>query len=109
VTQKKRHLTTAPYYKFKDKFLLITEPFTRIVFYALFVVLLSFMFLWPWVLAVFLLRLITQIIVFILVQKKLNEPGLLAYLLLFDIFSPLINSIIFLSNSRSRSGKNKWK
>ena len=109
VTQKKRHLTTAPYYKFKDKFLLITEPLTRIVFYALFIVLLSFMFLWPWLLAVFLLRSITQITVFTLVQKKLNEPGLLAYLLFFDIFSPLINSIIFLSNSRSRSGKNKWK
>jgi poly-beta-1,6-N-acetyl-D-glucosamine synthase len=109
VTQKKRHLTTAPYYKFKDKFLLITEPLTRIVFYALFIVLLSFMFLWPWLLAVFLLRSITQITVFTLVQKKLNEPGLLAYLLFFDIFSPLINSIIFLSNYRSRSGKNKWK
>jgi cellulose synthase/poly-beta-1,6-N-acetylglucosamine synthase-like glycosyltransferase len=109
VTQKKRHLTTAPYYKFKDKFLLITEPLTRIVFYALFIVLLSFMFLWPWVLAVFLLRSITQITVFTLVQKKLNEPGLLAYLLFFDIFSPLINSILFLSNSLSKSGKNKWK
>jgi cellulose synthase/poly-beta-1,6-N-acetylglucosamine synthase-like glycosyltransferase len=107
--QKKRHLTTAPYYKIRDKILLIAEPLTRILFYASFILLLCFIFLWPWVLAVFVLRLITQIIVFNLVQKKLNEPGLLFYLLIFDIFSPVITSIIFLSNIRSRSAKNQWK
>ena len=109
IIQKKRHLSTAPYYKFRDKLLLTIEPFTRMLFYASFIILLSYTFLWPWVLAVFASRLITQIIVFILNQKKLNEPGLLGYLLFFDIFSPLINSIIYLSNNRSNSGKNKWK
>ena len=109
ITQKKRHLTTAPYYKFRDKILLITEPLTRILFYTTFILLLSFTFLWPYILAVFALRLITQIIVFALVHKKLNEPGILAYSLFFDIFSPLINSIVFLSNTRTKSGKNKWK
>jgi cellulose synthase/poly-beta-1,6-N-acetylglucosamine synthase-like glycosyltransferase len=109
ILQKKRHLTTAPYYKFSDKFLLILEPFTRVVFYVSFIVLLSWIFLWPWVLAVFSIRLIVQITVFLLVQKKLNEPGMLSYLLFFDIFSPLINSIIFFSNTRSKSGMNQWK
>ena len=56
--QKKRHLTTAPYYKFRDKFLLITEPLTRILFYSSFIILLIFLYLWPWVVAVFGLRLI---------------------------------------------------
>ncbi len=109
IARKKRHLTTAPYYKFRDKFLLITEPLTRILFYSLFIILLSFTFLWTWVLTVFMLRLITQIIVLLFVSKKLNEPGMLGYLLFFDIFSPLINSIIYLSNSRRKSDKNKWK
>jgi poly-beta-1,6-N-acetyl-D-glucosamine synthase len=109
ILQKKRHFTTAPYYKFRDKFLLFLEPFTRVLCYVSFIVLLSYIFLWPWVLAVFVLRLITQITVFFLVQKKLNEPGLIGYLLFFDIFSPLINIIIFLSNSRSKPGINKWK
>jgi hypothetical protein len=109
ITQKKRHLTTAPYYKFRDKFLLITEPLTRILFYTTFIVLLSFIFLWQWVLAVFALRLITQIIVFALGQKKLKEPDLLGYLFIFDIFSPVVNTIIFLSNMRNRSAKNVWK
>jgi hypothetical protein len=108
ITQKKRHLTTAPYYKFRDKFLLITEPLARVIFYASFIILISFLFLWPWVLAIFALRLITHIVVFELTRKKLNEPGLLAYFLFFDIFSPIINSVIFLS-SRLISRKNKWK
>lgn len=109
IKQKKRHLTTAPYYKFRDKLLLITEPFARIVFYSALIVLLSNKFLWPFVLAIFGTRLIIQIIVFVLVQKKLNEPGLIIYLIFFDIFSPLINSTLFLSNSRSRQGNNRWK
>jgi glycosyltransferase involved in cell wall biosynthesis len=107
--QKKRHLTTAPYYKFRDKFLLFTEPLMRMLFYIAFIVLLSFLFMWPWVLGIFALRLICQIIVLTLVQKKLNEPGLLPYLLFFDIFSPLFNGIIFISNNRKLAGKNKWK
>jgi poly-beta-1,6-N-acetyl-D-glucosamine synthase len=109
ITQKKRHLTTAPFYKFRDKFLLITEPFTRLLFYISFIILLSHVFLWPWVLAVFGIRLITQIIVYYLVEKKLNEPRLLGYLIFYDIFSPVINGLIFLSSTRNISGKNKWK
>ncbi len=108
INQKKRHLTTAPYYKLRDKFLLITEPATRILFYITFIILLSNLFLWPWLSAVFGLRLICQITVFTLVQKKLNETDLLFYLLFFDIFSPLINAIIFLSNTHNRPGSNKW-
>lgn len=109
IIQKKRHLTTAPYYKFRDKFFLLMEPATRLFFYSSFIVLLCFTFQWLYVLAVFGLRLIIQIIVFALVQKKLNEPGLILYSLIFDIFSPVINSIVFLSNIRRKSGKNRWK
>jgi len=109
ITQKRRHLTTSPYYKLSDKVLLITESGTRVIFYTAFIVLLSFSFMWPWVLSVFGLRVLTQFIVFYLAQKKLNEPGILTYLLFFDIFSPVINGILFLSNTGSRSGKNRWR
>ena len=109
ITQKKRHLTTAPYYKFRDKLLLITEPFTRIIFYSAFIILLSFKFMTPFVLAIFGLRFLIQIIVFALVQKRLNEPGILIYSLFFDIFSPVINSMLFLSSNLNRSVKNKWR
>jgi len=109
MTQKKRHLTTAPYYKLRDKVLLASEPFTRITFYALLIVLLSFTFLWQYVLAIYGLRLIIQVTTLLLVQKKLNEKGLIVYSLIFDIFSPLINSIVYLSNIRTGHAKHRWK
>lgn len=109
ITQKKRHLTTAPYYKFRDKFLLITEPLTRVIFYLTLIGLLSFLFLWPFVVAIFAARLIVQIAVFAVTGRKLNEQGMLTYLLLFDIFSPIINFILYLGNNRRASGKHKWK
>ena len=109
ISQKKRHMTSAPYYKFRDKLLLVTEPFSRILFYASFAVLISFMFFWPFVMAIFGFRLMIQIIVVALGQKRLQEPGLIGYLILFDIFSPVINGVVYLTSKRSRSGKNKWK
>jgi cellulose synthase/poly-beta-1,6-N-acetylglucosamine synthase-like glycosyltransferase len=109
VAQKKRHLTTAPYYKFRDKFFLILEPLTRVTFFVTFVVLLSFLFLWQYVLIIFGLRLISQVTVLVLSNKRLNEPGIVGFSLIFDIFSPLINGIVFLSNTLKRTGKNQWK
>ncbi len=109
IIQKKRHLTTAPYYRFRDKLILIIEPATRVLFYSSLVILLSNMYEWVWVSAVLVLRLFTQFTVYYLSQKKLNEPGLMPYLLLFDIFSPLLNGVLFLSNSGSKSGKNRWR
>jgi poly-beta-1,6-N-acetyl-D-glucosamine synthase len=109
ITQKKRHLTTGPYYKLRDKVLLIVEPFTRTFFYTTLIILVSLTFLWPYVIGVFALRFFTQITIFTLAKKRLNEPGIIFYSLFFDIFSPLINGTIYLSNIRSRPGKNKWK
>jgi glycosyltransferase involved in cell wall biosynthesis len=109
VTQKKRHLTTAPYYKFRDKVLLTLEPLARVIFYATFILLLPFLFLWQYVMIIFVLRLVCQVTVLGLVQKRLNEPGLAGFSLIFDIFSPLINSMVYLSNTLNRSGKNQWK
>ena len=109
IIQKKRHLTTAPYYRPMDKFILIMEPATRVLFYASLIILLCFRYDWILVSAIFALRLLTQFTVYYLAQKKLNEPGLMPFLLLFDIFSPLLNGILFLSNSGSKSGKNRWR
>jgi cellulose synthase/poly-beta-1,6-N-acetylglucosamine synthase-like glycosyltransferase len=109
VKQKKRHLRSARYYKARDIFLLATEPFTRIMFYASFIVLMANLFLWPYTLAIFGLRLIAFMFVIIWGQKALNERGLVFYSVFFDIFSPLINSIIYLSNTLSKSTKNQWK
>jgi hypothetical protein len=107
IKQKKRHLTTAPFYKPKDQFLLITEPVSRMIFYLSFIMLCSFKFMWIEVLAIFGARLITQSTVFRLVQKKLEENGLIAYSIFFDIFSPLINGVLYISKGKARR-KNQW-
>lgn len=106
--QKKRHLTTAPYYKPSDKFLLITEPLSRMVFYSLFIVLLSFHYMWIEVLAIFGVRMIIQTTVYSLVQRKLQERGLVFYSLFFDIFSPVINSFLYLGSKKGQA-KNQWR
>jgi glycosyltransferase involved in cell wall biosynthesis len=109
IVQKKRHLTTAPYYRTGDKILLAAEPISRLLFYSSFIILLSFNYLWPFVLGIFGLRLLTQLIIYILIPKKLNELGLTVYSLFFDIFSPVINFVVYLSNFRSRPVKTRWK
>ena len=109
IKQKKRHYTTAPHYKLRDKILLMTEPASRLIFYSSLTVLLINLYLWPYVLAIFGLRLIIQAIVFILVSKKLNERGIVPVSLFFDIFSPVIYSAIYISKPGSKSGRNRWK
>ncbi|MBI5009050.1 MAG: glycosyltransferase [Bacteroidia bacterium] len=109
IKQKKRHYTTAPHYKLRDKLLLMTEPASRVLFYASVTVLLINLYLWPYVLAVFGLRLIIQATVLSLVSKKLNEQGIVPVSLFFDIFSPVIYSAIYISKPGSKSGMNRWK
>lgn len=107
--QKKRHFSAAPYYKTGHKFLIMTEPVTRILFYISFIILIIPLFLWQFTVAIFGIRFISQIAVLIPGQKRLNEKGIAGYSLFFDIFSPVINSVIYFCNTISRSGKNKWK
>ncbi len=107
--QKKRHMTTARYYKSGNKWLLLAESASRLLFYASLILLLTDLYLWPFLAAGFGARLIIQVIVFLLAQRKLNEPGLLPFSLFFDIFSPFINGIVYISNFRTRPGSNLWK
>lgn len=109
VKQKKRHLKTAKYYKPRDIFLLVTEPFTRILFHASFILLMAHLFLWQYTLIIFVLRLTAFMCVIIRGQKALDEKGLVLYSVFFDIFSPLINGMIHLSNTLSKSTNNLWK
>jgi poly-beta-1,6-N-acetyl-D-glucosamine synthase len=108
MTQKKRHLTTSPFYRQRDKILLITEPLSRLVYYTTFIVLLASGYLWIHVLAIFGVRLVSQVTIYALVQKKLAESGLLAYSLIFDIFSPLINGFLYLGTMGKRYRRTQW-
>ncbi len=107
--QKRRHLTTAKHYRQSHKILLLAETVSRIIFYITFAALLSMLFLWQTVAALFLIRLIVQIIVFTKASQRLNEKGLIAFSLIFDIFSPLLNGTVYLANILDKSGQDKWK
>jgi cellulose synthase/poly-beta-1,6-N-acetylglucosamine synthase-like glycosyltransferase len=107
--QKKRHFTTAGSYKTRDKVLLITEPLSRLLFYSIFITLVSVPFLLPYTLAVFMIRLLTYFIIINAAQKKFNEKGLLSNALFFDLFSPLLNGIVYMSTFRLRRRMASWK
>jgi hypothetical protein len=79
------------------------------LFYTSFITLLSNLFLWPAVLGIFAVRVIIQVTVFMLNQKKFNEQGLLMWLPIFDILSPFINTVLYAGSLREGTGKNKWK
>jgi poly-beta-1,6-N-acetyl-D-glucosamine synthase len=107
--QKQRHFTTAKFYKTGHKLLLLLEPFTRMLFYTTFAITISVLYLWPVIIAIFGLRLIGQIVVLALARKKFNEKGLLFFTLIFDIFSPVLNGIMYFRSFRIRSERNIWK
>jgi poly-beta-1,6-N-acetyl-D-glucosamine synthase len=103
--QKKRHITTAKYYKSKHKFILGLEVFSRIFFYAAFITGLFFPKILIILLAGYLIRLILQTIVLSSASAKFNEKGIFYLGIIFDFFMPIINFIVLLSNLKLRKHK----
>jgi cellulose synthase/poly-beta-1,6-N-acetylglucosamine synthase-like glycosyltransferase len=108
IKQKQRHLTTAKYYKLRNRMLLIPEPISRVLFYSSFIILICSLYLWPYLLGLFVVRLIIQTVILSLTGRRLNELGNVIPSVIFDLFSPLINISIYLSTFRKR-GDTKWK
>ena len=105
--QKKRHLTTGSRYSLRDKFLLTLEPFSRLIFYALFISLLLCKFnIWI-VLGIFCTRMIIQLLIVNFTMRNLNERFLLLSSLLYDILLPFFYLGIFVSNLFNPKGA-KW-
>ena len=69
--QKSRHLTSAKFYNRKTKYRLLTEIFSRIAFYALFVLSLVFFTKFHlYIIGIFLVRFLSQLIIY---QKIMNR------------------------------------
>lgn len=98
IDQKKRHFTTFSYYKNNNKFFLATEVISRIAFYLLFILCLSFQKYWDITAEVFAARLICQLTVFKYTFYRLNERNLFLISPLFDLIIPLVNMGIYFSN-----------
>ncbi len=107
--QKRRHLTTAVHYKFRDRIILVAEPASRVLFYVSAIILLVKAHLLPFVVAGLIIRMTTQVVIYSMAQKRLNEPGLLFSAIIFDIFSPFINLLVYFSNYHKSSCKSVWK
>lgn len=96
--QKRRHLTTGPRYRPATKFLLGTEIISRLLFYASFVYLLALQVMLPLVIAIFLVRMFSTILVIKWSMSRLNESYLLLISLLLDPVLPLVQIGMAFSN-----------
>jgi hypothetical protein len=106
--QKRRHLTTSNRYKFKHKFLLGLEVFSRLCFYLLLAALILLNFKLEIVLSIAGFRLLLQLVVVKCTMVKLKEKNIWLSAVIFDLLSLFINFIIYVSTSFS-SNKVQWK
>lgn len=106
VRQKKRHLSTAKYYKIGDKLILGFEPFSRLIFY-LSIIYLAFTPVYLLAIAAYGLRLLIQLIVMKLGMNKFSEKGFLLLIPLLDIFIPVFQLSLIFSNKINAKNR-KW-
>jgi poly-beta-1,6-N-acetyl-D-glucosamine synthase len=106
--QKRRHFSTSSLYRFKHKFLLGFEVFSRFLFYACLILLVINPVTWIIGVAAYTIRLIIQLIVFNGAMNRLKEKKLLLFSILFDIILPLISIFLYLVQT-SNSKHYRWK
>ena len=108
IWQKSRHITTSKFYKGGQTFWLTLEPFSRVLMWASFCVLMFFCPFWLFVLIAFLIRMIIYMVVVGLATKRFDEPGILQHAIFFDLAVPFVYLYVFFFNKVS-SKHNKWK
>jgi len=105
--QKRRHISTAKYYKLKHKILLSIIYITNFLFWLLAITLFVNSHYLLIVIGLFLLRLITQYVIIDFSAKKLNERDILILLPFLEIFLIINQFIIFINNLISKP--THWK
>jgi cellulose synthase/poly-beta-1,6-N-acetylglucosamine synthase-like glycosyltransferase len=108
VQQKCGHFSISMYYKWIHTFLLGLEPFSRVLFWIFFVVLMFQSLLWQYILGIFLLRTIVFFTIFGVATGKVNVKEILPYALFFDLAAPFIYTYVYFLN-KVLSRNNKWK
>ncbi|RKS43398.1 hypothetical protein BC962_2954 [Gillisia mitskevichiae] len=107
ILQKRRHISTAKFYKKKHKFLLASFYLSQVGFWILLTSLLILKIYWPMVLGIFLLRLIIQYTVYYKSAKKLDEMDLLWLIPFLEVFLIFTQLSIFSMNVFSKP--TNWK
>jgi len=105
IYQKKRHLTTGTYYKFKHQLLLGLELMSRFMFYISLITGLFFPDILLIILIGFLIRYLLQLMILKFASVKFNEKGIYYLGIIFDFILPIINFILHISNIKIRKSK----
>ncbi len=105
-TQKRRHISTAPLYPASTRSFITTYFVSTALFYLLLTTLAVFLYNWPILIAVFLVRLVIMMVVLGNCAKKLNEKPLVGYIPLLDLVMLIVYPLISVSKLLVR--KNKW-
>lgn len=105
IYQKKRHLTTGTYYKFKHQLLLGLELMSRFMFFISLITGLFFPDILLIILIGFLIRYLLQLMILKFASVKFNEKGIYYLGIIFDFILPIINFILHISNIKIRKSK----
>lgn len=105
--QKRRHVSTAKYYKLKHKLLLSILYLSQLLFWVLATILLTTLFHWKIVISLFLIRLTIQYIIIFSSTKKLGDRDILIFIPFLELFLITIQLAIFITNLISKP--NHWK
>lgn len=96
--QKRRHVSTSTFYKFKHKLLLGLFYITQLLFWVIAILLFLLGYNWQWLLALVLFRFSIQLLNFSMAAKKLDEINLVFTAPFLEIFLISTQLSIFIAN-----------
>jgi len=105
--QKRRHITTAKYYKSSDKFSLGMWSFTQYLFFISFIVLIVIQFNPIVAISIVVFRLLIQMLIFKKSMDKLGESDLLLFAPFCELFLLFYYPMLVMGNLVIK--ENKWK
>ena len=107
IYQKRRHISTAKFYKWHHKFFLGLFYTSQLLFWVLAVLLIVLGNHWQWIASLVILRFSIKILCFGLTSKKLGETDLIVLAPLLELFLITSQLSIFISNLISKP--KHWK
>ena len=107
ILQKRRHISTASFYKLKHQFLLGLFFSTQLLFWILGISLLAIGFSWHWIVALISLRVLIQWLCFGFTAKKFGEVDLIILAPILELFLITTQLSIFIANLISKP--KHWK
>ncbi|MHA7843589.1 MAG: glycosyltransferase [Winogradskyella sp.] len=98
ILQKRRHVSTASFYKTKHKILLGLFYSSQLLFWAFAITLIILGYKMQWVLAIIVLRFMIQLLCFGFTAKKLDDANLIFFAPFLELFLVTTQLSIFIAN-----------